>query len=277
MRHVIVTGASGFLGRAVMKALADRGIDVLGVSRTQSAGIQRVAGYEKTPQGRVLVHLAEDPVRSQVNARGEAYLKQSVSTISDLLGKGYEQVIYASSSIVYGDRNQTPNSVGTPALSSDVYCRNKLACESMVLGYGGIVVRLANLIGPGMSSANVVSEVLQQLSTPGPVRIRNGDPVRDFLWVEDAGEAIARLIDKPSAGVYNLGSGRGISILELARLLLDAAGQPDREIEHTGPGGPISVNVLDISETTARLDWTPRTSIRDGLARLVKSIKITAG
>jgi UDP-glucose 4-epimerase len=135
-----------------------------------------------------------------------------------------------------------------------------------------VVARISNLYGPGMSEDNVVSAILSQLAAEGPLRILDGSPVRDFLWVEDVVAALQRMVEISCRGVYNVGSGIGTSVRELAQLALACIDQPHRDVVATSQSDRPSCNIVDISATTRDLGWTPRVALHDGLVRLTGGV-----
>ena len=151
-----------------------------------------------------------------------------------------------------------------------------MACESLVREAGGVSLRIGNVYGPGMARNNVLSDILAQLDGKGPLAVRDGAPVRDFLWLADASAGIARaahlLLDGQSPGhLYNLGSGKGCSVRDLAALMLGFVGQADRPIEETRPSARSSTLILDVSATNLDLGVRPTTPLDMGLRTLVQA------
>lgn len=277
---VVVTGASGFLGshvRQVMKARRD--IEVIPVSRRSAPGWWTVSDYSQAPPGDVLIHLAEDSNRAQVADAGKAYEKHLMTTLAALLAKGYRRVVYSSSAVLYGDEALGKHLTGDPIRDDDAYTRVKRLSELVILESShGIVVRPANVYGPGMSEKNVLSTILRQVPGRGALKVADTTPVRDFIWAEDVAEGIAALalnhLDKNHEGaVYNLGTGVGTSIGDLASMILEIAGQADRSVIAKDAPGRISNLVLDSSETTSACGWRPKTTLRQGLNHLLYSRK----
>lgn len=266
--QVIVTGASGFLGQAVLRALAAARSAAVGVSRQPRPGLVQVAGYEDAPAGDVLVHLAQGSDRAAANAGGAAHEAEAVRTLEALLAKPYRHVVYASSAVLYGDRAQTPRRPSDPVDASDTYARIKLACEQAVLARGGTVARLANLYGPGMATSNVLGDVLAQLGNGEAISMQALHPVRDFLWVDDAAAGLVAMAERPHQGVFNLGSGTGTSVAQLVDLVQQAAGTRQQVLARRPAASPSSL-VLDVSATTEAFGWTPSTSLQQGIGRLV--------
>jgi UDP-glucose 4-epimerase len=267
MQSIVITGASGFLGRAVTTRLASLGFAFTAVSRRCAPGFYNVADYIDTPAGDVLIHLAEEPDRAKVNALGADYFDHSALVV-DTLSRRASTIIYVSSGVVYGDANDKPFDTAAVVTPTDGYSRSKVRNEAIALSAGGTVLRLSNLFGFGMSPHNVINDIARQLCRYGPLKVRDDRPVRDFLSANAAADAIALLVKKPVPGILNIGSGVGTSIRELALLALRVVGQEDREIAVTHPASRHSVNILDITETQRLLGWSPNISPADTLENL---------
>jgi UDP-glucose 4-epimerase len=209
------------------------------------------------------------------NAGGEELEAAARHTLSALLSKGYCHVVYASSAVLYGDRWTTPRKINDPVTVTDIYTRIKRMSEISVLEHGGSVVRLSNLYGPGMAATNVLSHIFNQLGQDRTITMHTLDPVRDFLWIDDAVNALSILSEQQIAGVFNVGSGQGISIGELVGLAQQAAGT------HQSVSGLHTLDrpshlVLDITATRQHLGWSPQTLLEVGVRKLMK-MKMKSG
>ena len=198
-----------------------------------------------------------------------------MTTLAALLGKGYRRVVYASSAVLYGDADTRGHLSNDPIRIDDAYSRIKRLSELVVLKLsGGVVVRLANIYGPGMSQNNVMTTILRQIPGTGPLEVMDTNPVRDFVWVQDAAEGIVALAlghftNGNEGGLYNMGTGIGTSIGALASMALEIAGQTDRPVKAKCSSERQSSLVLDSSDTTATCGWKPKTSLQQGLSRLL--------
>jgi nucleoside-diphosphate-sugar epimerase len=164
-------------------------------------------------------------------------------------------VVYASSAAVYGDGVSRPRRTDEPVIPVNAYARAKAICEAEVLAAGGAVARLANLYGPGMAANNVISDILRQIPGTGPLTVRDGAPVRDYLWVDDAARGIADLASTRAG--------------EVARIALDLAGQSERQVVASAPTVTPSHLILDVSATVAMLGWRSKVSLEEGLKALL--------
>jgi UDP-glucose 4-epimerase len=268
---VVVTGASGFIGRAVVNLLrAESDFHIIPVSRSKSdLGVKLVEDYRNTPYGDVLIHLAENPDRAEVNRLGDKELQNSIEMLDSLIHKDYQFVLYSSSAVLYGEKSAQPYLETSPVDVLDIYSRLKLLNEERVLNSGGSVVRLANVIGPRMAQNNVLSDILSQLSGNGSISVRNSGPTRDFIWVNDAARAILGIVKREKGGIYNVGTGKGVTIEKLILLELEASGQEHRDVISVTPPDYQSSNVVDISKIYKDIGWRPLIDIKASIKMLL--------
>jgi UDP-glucose 4-epimerase len=277
----VVTGASGFIGSAVVKALLAAGASVIAVSRSrfgvpEGAEHRHVSDYSATPapNGSVLIHLAETHhIATAARAGAERHREASLRVARDLLEKPYQTVIYASSGAVYGDADCRPHHPDGPIAPHSAYSAAKHAVEELVTARGGTVARLTNVYGPGMAKGTVMSDILGQIPGDGSLRIGNGAPVRDFIWLDDAARGLAMMARDPKPGVYNISTGVGVTIRALAAQALRIGGQADRPVEEMNRSLETSCLVLDSSRTAHDFGWRARTSLDQGLLSLFEEAR----
>lgn len=269
--RVVVTGATGLLGRAVIRQLKarDPAVDVVGVSRREGLGHLWVPDYSQTPEGDVLVHLAEASDRSWVERAGNAYVLPALALIETLARRSYRHIVYASSAVLYGDQSEKLHGVDDPIFVRDRYSELKARSEKVVLSSGGTSARLCNLYGFGMRAENVANKILAQIPGKGPLRVFDASPSRDFLWIDDAAAAVAAMALRPSSGLYNVGTGIRTSVADFARIALTHSNQADRPVLSERPHAGLSCIVVDASETETVYGWKPTHSIDLGISLLV--------
>ena len=273
---IVITGASGFIGGHLIEHLSRiANTEIVPLSRRGISKLVQVSNYADAPDGDVLIHLAEDNNLESVANRGLTYEHEGLSTLRVLLAKKYGRIIYTSSSTLYGDKSVIPHGTEDDIFVNTPYTRIKSLSERAVLeNPNGMVVRLANVYGPLMSTNNVMSQILKQIPQQGDLEVGDVTPIRDFVWVRDVAEGISMLalmdfVETGKSKMYNLGSGIGTSIGDLAFLTLELAGQPERRVMSKNRTRVMSSIILDCSETTNACGWTPRVSLRQGIASLL--------
>lgn len=276
---VLVTGASGPLGRAVVRAFREEHevVRFVGPSRvpdapsTYAVDVADVASFRSIIDAErpdAVVHLAAvtgraaeaDPDRTRVvNVQASSALAAAAAQA------GAGSFVFASSAAVYGDRRRRPLSeLDDPSPQSE-YARSKLLAEQGLRdlapsGMSLFALRIFNVYGPGLD-ASLVNRV-QRRSPGDPIVLAGPDDfVRDYVHVADVADAmLAAVADlAPGMSVVNVGSGEPTSnrrIIELFGLRPEADFRLD-------PGRP-SHSVADISEARRLLDFAPR-SLADAI------------
>ncbi len=169
-----------------------------------------------------------------------------------------------------------------PNLAS-VYALTKFVQERLVLtvapayGMQGVALRLFNAYGPGQALSNPYTGVLaifasRVLNRQRPMVFEDGEQRRDFVHVDDVARAFILALEHPQAPgqVFNVGSGRDVSINEVSRALADAMGAPHLTPDVTGQArvGDIRHCFADISLARTVLGFAPRRSFDDSLGEL---------
>ena len=270
MSTVVLTGASGFIGQVVAKKLREKRIHVICVSRKSIKGMVQVSNYQESPLGDVLIHLGEESNQNIANTLGMKYVNQALKTLETLCKK-FKRVVYASSALVYGDQIEKPRKEEETVSPTDYYSMAKILCEKAVSRAGGVSMRLSNVFGPNITKKNILNEILQQIYKPGPIVVKNASPIRDFVWIDDVGEAVVTLSLEKVSGIYNIGSGQGTQIGDLANLVLKNAGKSRKHLVATEKRKLLSCCVLNVSKIKNHTNWIVKTSLECGVQKLIKS------
>ena len=112
-----------------------------------------------------------------------------------------------------------------------------------------------------MSNENVISEILLQMYISEKIVVKNRYPIRDFLWIDDAIDAIIQTIKIKPTGIINVGSGIGTSIDQLVKHVLNIINKPNKLIFSESNENINSILVLNINETKKILNWTPEITL----------------
>ncbi len=277
---VVITGASGFIGQYLIKEFKRKGCVVYAVSRSGGNSIEGVHNiivkdYIDTPcpEDSILIHLADVRSVTEAYLLGEKRISDAENSVNTIFQKPFERKIFISSSAVYDNNSTEPKTVSSPVRDSNLYIKGKLACEKCVIDNGGTVLRLANVIGPGMANFNVLSDILSQIPGKGPIKVMNTSAVRDFIDIRDVVSAIVSIAYRVGLGIYNIGSGRGISVGDLASKVMEISGEKAREIISTEAAQDNSCIILDITETKKLFGWQPEFTIDLSIKNIISSTR----
>jgi UDP-glucose 4-epimerase len=301
----VVTGGAGFIGSELVRQLAARGERVVAVdnlvngTRENLADVlsDRVTLLEKDIRdvdgvlpylrdARVVYHLACLGVRHSVHSPRENHDVNATATL-DLLRvsreAGVPRFVYVSSSEVYGTARWAPMTEEHPTFPHTVYGGSKLAGECYTrafhdtYGYPTVVVRPFNTFGPRShhegDSGEVIPKFLLRCLAGRPLIVfGDGTQTRDFTFVSDTAAGIILAGEEPRAvgQTINLGSGREITINDLARQVAAVAGRPDAVVEHDRPRpGDVLRLFADMSKASDLLRYAPRMTMQAGLQALL--------
>lgn len=274
---IVVTGASGFIGKAVCAELVRRGIPVLAVGRSPDPGIEEARYAQVTdylqfdpPLQSRCIHLAGS---RQIDEASAAHVEEehrsAVRLVEGLLAKPFERMVVASSASVYGDQIATPRREDERVTPASAYGSIKQLMGKLALLRGHTVARIANVYGPELPTGSALSDILHQIPGEGALAIRDAAPIRDYIHVHDVARGLVDLALSDVSGVFNLGTGVGRSIGWLASTCIAHSNQPRRSmISQAGEQRP-SVVILDPGKMRATLGWQPAKRIEDGLKELV--------
>jgi len=156
------------------------------------------------------------------------------------------------------------------------YVFSKYLSEEIVKFYKdkipSIIVRFTNIYGPTkLVRPDLVPTLIQNLLSPNEVSVWSKKPVRDFLYLDDAAEAIVRLMETDYVGPVNLGTGEAVSIGEITKILEEISGKEVRDLGKN-VSGPMNFR-CDISLISRLTGWKPAHSLRDGLTLTYKQME----
>ena len=302
MTHALVTGAAGFIGSTLTDRLLADGVRVTGVDmftdyydpalkRRNLEGALRhpafrlleldlgAADLTALPDVDVVFHQAAQPgVRASWGREFTAYTHHNVLATQRLLERyrssTLERFVYASSSSVYGDAESYPTPETALPRPFSPYGVTKLAGEHLVLLYGrnfGLPVaalRYFTVYGPRQRPDMAFHRFCRAMLQGEPIPVYgDGKQSRDFTFIADAVEANVRAWRRAAPqGVYNIGGGSQVEVLEAIALLEERLGvKANLRFEPRPPGDPLRTRA-DAARLAADLDYTTTVSIGDGLA-----------
>lgn len=299
----LVTGGTGFLGRALVARLkADGHIARIAQRFPCSSGTfvacdldSTVEEWRAAVQGCAGVfHLAWATVPSTANADPLGDLETNVAGTVRLLEAlrhlpDTPVTFVSSGGTVYGEADTLPLSEYHPLRPKTAYGVSKTAAEHYALLYRRLwgvdarIVRLSNPFGPGQDIQGQLgaASIFAARALAGE-RIEiwgDGSAVRDYIYVDDAISGLLATMfappDRFSAldPVVNIGSGRGVSLREIISLLTHILDRPIEVAYKPARDFDVRANVLDITRARKILDWSPKVSLEEGLSRHIAYLK----
>lgn len=294
--RALVTGAAGFVGSRVARALVEARLEVHATARRDPG--PRLAGVDGIHFERC--DLADPAAVAELVAGVEpelcihcawiatpgVYLTAPENTMHAqiaeclalaLVEHGCRRLVGVGTCFEYAPSDEAL-AESSPLVASTPYARAKLAAfERMSAVCGGSSTTLAwarlfYLYGPGEDARRLVPSVVLSLLAGQPARTTPGEQRRDFLHVDDVAEALVVVGQSDVAGPVNVGSGRPVAVREIVETLGAITGRPD--LVEVGalpyaPGDPMLVGA-DNRRLTEECGFTPKWELADGLSDTVR-------
>jgi nucleoside-diphosphate-sugar epimerase len=296
--RVLVTGATGFLGRALCCKLLERGHEVLGLSRTpklDSSNSQQAMKYVAYNMGEelpldviafapeALVHLAWDGIPDFSRQKCVENVKSQLEFLKETEKlSGLKKVVGAGTCREYGTKQGAclegerfpPDSYFSWAKQSlrDYFtldCRRREMCF--------VWFRIYYVYGPGQRAESLTPMLIKAFKTNKPPEINNPAAANDYIYIDDVVDAFVKAVeDEKCDGVFNLGSGKTTSVAEISGLVErvirnsdDFSSQLIKKVVSIKSGSGMWA---DITSSRHQLGWAPQVMLIDGINRTIDGV-----
>lgn len=287
-KHILITGAGGFVGSHLANKLGKLGAEVVSMIRRED-GVDVIdrdaleAFFESKPS--VVFHLAGEAVveRGQ-EVPYDTFRANVLGTLNILeLSRMYAipKIIIASTAQVYGEGNP-PFREDDPPRPSRPYETSKTATDLLAQSYadsfhlGVLIPRFANIYGPGDTNfTRLIPKVLEYILKGKPIPVWGGTARREYLYIDDAIDAYLMLgaisdVKLERNRIFNFGSGNPISVRDLIKTIGKIAGAEIKIIrEKDVREGEITDQYVSWEKSKRMLGWNPRVTLNEGLERAV--------
>jgi UDP-glucose 4-epimerase len=252
--RILVTGGAGFIGSHLVDKLAAEGhqirvIDNLSSGRLENLAHRRdvevIIGDLKTPQDvqkavrgvDTVFHFAANPEVRVSTTNPDIHFNENVVATFNLLEAMRKndagQLVFASSSSVYGEPNEIPVDENAPLRPVSVYGASKAACEHLIhayaklYGFRAVALRYANVVGPRLRHGVIWDFINKLRKNPHELEILgDGRQIRSYIYIDDAVEATLLAWKKTTDAyaAYNVATEDWITVDEVADLVIEAMG-----------------------------------------------------
>ncbi|MEL9909410.1 MAG: NAD-dependent epimerase/dehydratase family protein [Sulfolobales archaeon] len=307
---ILVTGGAGFIGSHIVDRLMGEGFSVRVVDNLSSGRLENIEQWlgnhrfeffrgdlksysdalEAVKGVDVVFHFAANPEVRVSTTNPRVHFEENVVATFNLLEamreRGVKEIIFASSSSVYGEPETIPVDENAPMKPVSVYGASKAACENLIHSYSklygikAVILRYANVIGPRLRHG-VIYDLLMKIKRSREVLevLGDGTQTRSYIYIADAVEATiaAWRNSREEYNVYNVGSEDWITVREvvniiLSELRLDNVRIVYRPVLH-GVGWPGDVKRIALAiDKLKKLEFTPRHKSREAVAKTVREL-----
>ena len=282
MSSVIVTGASGFIGRVLVRSLRAAGHKVTGLDHAHG-DVATPEYWRAVPPAAHVVHLAGRSFVPGSWAAPAEFLTTNVigtSRVVDFCRASRAHLVFVSA-YVYGIPQRLPIDEGHPVTPNNPYALSKTLAERVCSFHAEstqlpvTIVRPFNIFGPGQRSDFLIPSVVDQIVRGREIRVKDLSPRRDYLFVDDFVAGLGRTLANPDGlRVVNFGSGTSHSVRDVIDQAQAAAGSclPVVCDDVQRPNEIPDVRA-DIGQASRFLGWEPRTSLIEGLRLSIEATR----
>ena len=295
----LVTGGAGFIGSNIVKLLVKNEHNVSIIDNLHTGNLSRleeikdkvsfykmdIRNYEeleeivKDVDG--IFHQAALTVVPESFEKPEEYFDVNVrgtENVFKIAKKNNAKVVFASSSSVYGNVNKIPITEDFDKNPINPYGKTKLDKENLAEkfwdeGMNIIGLRYFNVYGKGQTGtyAGVITQFLKKIKNNLPPTIHGkGNQIRDFIAVEDVAKANLMVMQSDTQkAFFNVGTGKSISILELAKMMIEISSKNIEPIFDEELPGDIEKSKADISLISKKTGWDYKIELKDGLKKIM--------
>lgn len=302
MKKCLVLGASGFIGKNLcaelvkscsVRALVRRPnvyLEEIGVQEVVLGDFSQMTDFTPYLEGVDTVYhlisttLPREGTDGVVENEIEKNVVPTVHLLESMKQMGVKTIIFASSGgTVYGDHGNVPTKESDRLKPKSAYGLQKQLIENCLNFYGAVcgltvrIARISNPYGGGQQldkNQGVIPIFIRKLLADEPITVWGGDNLRDYIFMDDLIPVLVALGDySGDEHIFNIGSGQVYSIKEVIETIEQVVGRQFTRATFEQPKSSDVVNTcMDISRVCRELNWTPKTTLKDGIERVYHMI-----
>ena len=217
INDIVITGASGFIGKNLIIFLKKKKLKFKAYSRSKTNYSIKINNYKniKVKNNSILIYL------SQSNTIKPKYVKE-LQQLRDILKHKWSYIIFFSSTKVYKKSNKLSDE-NSKINEDNNYNKLKINSEKILnkTNIKSAILRITNVYGPNFNKNTLLYDILSNVKKKNNIVIKNKFEYIDILNIEDLNKLIFKLVKKKLSGIFNVASGKTIKIEHFIHIILD--------------------------------------------------------
>jgi UDP-glucose 4-epimerase len=297
MKKYLITGGAGFIGSHLARALLKLGKKVVVIDNFSTSALKNIgseikiyktdiddsAKIFKKEKPDVVFHLAgainlRRDVADPLCVKDLNFLQRTKVILDACREFKVQKFIFVSSGgAIYENAKEIPTSENYLSHPASLYGLANLIIEKYIELYCNknnlnfVLPRLSNVYGPGQWESGVIpSIIINLLKNQSPVINGLGNQTRDFIYIDDAVEALIVLAEKGKNEIYNVGTEKEVSLNEIFKLAKNITGAKVDATYKDSKVTETTKSAVDIKKIQKEFGWRPKTSIKEGLKNTIE-------
>ena len=282
MKHILVTGANGFIGNVLVEKLKQNN-NLVSVFDTHIGDISVKNSLNIFNEAKIdnVIHLAARSFVPDSWQNPFDFYQTNVLGTTNVLEfcRNNDCKLTMISSYVYGAPEYLPIDENHPIKSYNPYSQTKIISETICdfyatnFGVKTTIIRPFNVYGPKQAPTFLIPEIITKAFNDEIIEVMDLKPKRDYIYVDDLVDALIQTLDHPE-GIYNIGSGYSISVADIVKTILKIANiNKQYTSKQESRKNEIFDVIANIEKAKNELNWKPKTSLESGLLSCIESYK----
>lgn len=281
MKSILVTGATGFIGSALVSQLESMNFEVIQFSSVDGdiSDINFTERYENTKFFHVFHLAAKTFVPDSWKNPIDFYKSAVLGTINILqLCSAKKIPLTYVSAYLYGIPENLPINEEHRVRPNNPYAHSKFLAEDLCKFYSKFydvnisIVRPFNVYGKGQKKTFLIPFIIDQVLHKETIKIKDLNPKRDYIYLDDLVRGLINTLNsKEKFSIFNLGSGASLSVSEIIQIIQKVAGTNKKVVSEEEERYNEIMNVVaDIKKSKKYLDWVPAYNFEEGIKEILK-------
>jgi UDP-glucose 4-epimerase len=285
---IAITGASGFIGRNLLHHLAGNNCSITVLdfdAASYPKSVKVVKGNLLTKEGLdefleetdVLIHLAGQVLQGNISMdKGNA--KTTENLILKASKYSVKKIIFSSTIAVYGSSDEKIFKESDNCLPDTEYGLSKLKAEKIIEEWGKkignqyTILRFFSVYGQN-NKKGVVYDLCSDFINKGMITVYgNGKQKRDLVFVEDVAKVLSLAVERNLEGIYNVGTGKSYSILDLISILEKISGKKCKILFRKQDKSKVNKISYSVEKIEKEARWLPEMMVEEGIKLVYKSL-----